>query len=157
MQLHVRDAPSAAAHTGRPAVGDEITRAEYDEAHAEIARLDGVREAIDRYDELSRQTTRTAEEEDELRRLTAELAELYPEYVSETNDAGDAVSVYSGRLREATQAATELYRAQLLLARDETLGSALGAVRRRRGAQTTRPTWRWWAVRTTRTTRPTQR
>src|SRR5690606_33548739 len=64
------------------------------------------------------------EESDELRRITAELAAAYPEYVRQTDAAGNALSFYTGRLRDATRAEWELYRIQQL----RTLGRLVGGI-----------------------------
>ena len=100
------------------------------QADAEIGRLQGVERAIDRYDELADKTNRTSAENDELKRLTKELAGEYPQFVSATDAAGSAMRVYSDDIRSATQAVREL-RAEEQLRAVEQLGADLAEARRR--------------------------
>ena len=99
-------------------------------AVAEIGRLADVERAIDRYEDLARKTDRTAEESDELRRITADLAREYPGYITATDSAGNAVRVYAAGIREATEAIRQL-RAEEALRAAEQLGSTLVQANRR--------------------------
>ena len=103
------------------------------DAHAEIGRLDDVARAIARYQELADKTERTADEEEELKRITAELAREYPQYVTATDEAGSAVRLYADGIREATRALREL-RAEEALRAAQQIGRNLLAANRRVGA-----------------------
>src|SRR5690606_1304049 len=104
--------------------GAEELAQEFQRLDGEVLRMRGVRAQVDRLIQLTSQTERTAEESDELRRITAELAAAYPEYVRQTDAAGNALSFYTGRLRDATRAEWELYRIQQL----RTLGRLVGGI-----------------------------
>lgn len=80
----------------------------------QMGNLDEVDNLITRYEELSGKTELTAEETAELEVVTRRLAAEYPGYIRQTNAAGEAVSLYADRLREATAAQRELARVQIL-------------------------------------------
>ncbi|MEO0558041.1 MAG: phage tail tape measure protein, partial [Bacteroidota bacterium] len=113
--------------------GGEDAAETFLQADADIGRLRGVDRAIDRYEELAAKTERTSEENDELRRITKELAGEYPQFVSATDSAGNAMRVYSDDIRAAAQAVREL-RVEEQLRAVEQLGEGFLAARRRRQA-----------------------
>lgn len=78
----------------------------------EITQLDHIEGLINRFEELSKKTNRSAEETAELERITGELNERYPQYIDRTQDVEGAVRVYASSLRAAVRAQRALATAQ---------------------------------------------
>lgn len=88
-------------------VADGIARID-----GELDDLQGVEQAIKKIEDLEEIQNRSNEEQAELERLIREVAANYPEYIRQTNRAGEAVSIYTGALRAAVVAQKDLAIAQ---------------------------------------------
>lgn len=89
----------------------------------------------DKYDELVRQQRDGADVADQLKTVLADIAAAAPGFVTAWDDQGNAVGVYSDALRDAAQAARELYEAQQLAAVGEIVDNLAGSFRAYVGAQ----------------------
>ena len=67
----------------------------------------------DKYDELSQATERSKEQQDELNRVTKELAKSFPKAISGINEESGALEVNTEKVRELTRAELELEEARL--------------------------------------------
>ncbi|MEM1055189.1 MAG: phage tail tape measure protein [Bacteroidota bacterium] len=92
----------------------EAAAASVANARAEVGRLEEIRAAVATYEQLAAKVERTAEEEDELTRITQLLADEYPEFITKTDAAGRAMGVYAGQIRQAVDALIELRRQQAI-------------------------------------------
>ena len=72
-----------------------------------ISEIDSL---CDAYEELSKKTVRTKEEQDKLDRVTRELAKAYPSAVSGVNAYGNAIEINTQKVRELTKNEEKLLR-----------------------------------------------
>jgi len=82
-----------------------------------MKELEGAEELADTYDRLSAKSSLTQEESERLESVTETLAKRFPTLVTEYNEAGEAVGIYTDQVREAVdvqQGTLEEQRAQKL-------------------------------------------
>lgn len=81
-------------------------------SYRELGREDGVNQLIDKYDRLSSKSRLTAEEQEELQRATADLANQFPTMVEYIDAQGNAHLKTVDAMREQVGVAKELSKAQ---------------------------------------------
>ncbi len=79
--------------------GAEALAGAVQQAREQMSRTEAAEKLLNRYDALTANTRRTKEQTDELKRVTAQIAEQFPAYVTQVDAAGTAMGIYSGALR----------------------------------------------------------
>ena len=82
------------------------------EEQKQLGQAEGFLETYERLTKLRGETELTAQQTRTLRRATDALAERFPNYVKETNAAGEAISLYAGSIEGAIRAQREMLQLQ---------------------------------------------
>lgn len=77
----------------------------YDKSHRQVKEIDTL---VDKYDSLVAKTEKTKEEQEQLARVTKELAKAYPSAITGTDAYGRALEINTAKIKEATKAEQEL-------------------------------------------------
>jgi len=72
---------------------------ELDDLNSGMRRQNELTTLADRHDELKKKVKLTADEQEELKRITAELADVFPDAVTAVDSYGDALSINSVHIR----------------------------------------------------------
>lgn len=83
-----------------------------EELNSRMKQVDSLEVMLARYEELQSKTDLAAEEQEELRKIVAKLAELYPNAIARINEYGDAVEINASKVKLLLEAERALLRQQ---------------------------------------------